>query len=91
MSCKSSTKAMRRQARVEILEQLDQSGPVVTRTEEIEEARQIVAEAMTVWRDALRQATLTLHNTIAAMDPALKRHVHDDYYDERIFTTYWVD
>ena len=88
---KSPTKAMRRQARIEILEQLDQSGPVVTREEEIEEARQIVDEAMMVWRDALRQATLTLHNTIAAMDPALKRHVHDDYYDERLFTTYWVD
>jgi hypothetical protein len=91
MSCKSPTKVLRRQARIEILEQLNQNGPVVTQAEEIEEARQIVDEAMMVWRESLRQATLTLHNTIAAMDPALKRHVHDDCYDERLFTTYWVD
>jgi hypothetical protein len=88
MLCKSPTKAMRRQARIEILEQLNQNGPVVTRAEEVEEARQIVDEAMMVWRDALRQATLTLHNAIAAMDPVLKRHVHQDCYDERLFTTY---
>ena len=91
MSCKSPVKVMRRQAIREILEQLDQSGPVVTLAEEKDEARQIVDDAMLVWRDALRQATLTLHNTIAAMDPALKRHVHEDCYDERLFTTYWVD
>jgi len=90
MHCKSPTKAMRRQARIDILEQLDQSGPVVTLEEEKDEARQIVDEAMAVWRDALRQATETLHNTIAAMAPALKRHVQADHYDERLFTTYWV-
>ncbi len=88
---KSPTKVLRRQARIEILEQLNQSGPVVTQAEEIEEARQIVDEAMMVWRESLRQATVTLHNTIAAMDPALKRHVQTDHYDERLFTTYWVD
>jgi hypothetical protein len=91
MSCKSPTKVLRRQARIEILEQLNQSGPVVTQAEEIEEARQIVDEAMMVWRESLRQASVTLHNTIAAMDPALKRHVQADHYDERLFTTYWVD
>jgi predicted RNase H-like HicB family nuclease len=91
MSCKSPTKVLRRQARIEILEQLNESGPVVTQAEEIEEARQIVDEAMMVWRESLRQASVTLHNTIAAMDPALKRHVQVDHYDERLFTTYWVD
>ena len=64
---------------------------MVTLEEEKDEARQIVDEAMMVWRDTLRQATVTLHNTIAAMDPALKRHVQADHYDERLFTTYWVD
>ena len=91
MFCKSPIKVMHRQGIRVILEQLDQSGPVVTLAEEKDEAQQIVDEAMQVWRDALRQATLTLHNTIAAMDPALKRHVHEDCYDERLFTTYWVD
>lgn len=91
MSCKSPVKVMRRQGIREIVEQLDQSGPVVTLVEEKDEARQIVDEAMLVWRDALRQASLTLHNTIAAMDPALKRHVHEDCYDERLCTTYWVE
>jgi hypothetical protein len=82
---------MRRQGIREILEQLNENGPVVTLEEEKDEARQIVDEAMQVWRDALRQAAVTLHNTIAAMDPCLRRHVHDDCYDERLFTTYWVD
>jgi hypothetical protein len=91
MSCKSPTKVLRRQARIEILEQLNPSGPVVTQAEEIEEARQIVDEAMMAWRESLRQASVTLHNAIVAMDPALKRHVQADHYDERLFTTYWVD
>ena len=90
MFCKSLNKVMRRQARIEIVEQLNQSGPVATLEEEQNEARQIVDVAMLVWRDALRQATDTLHNTIAAMDPALKRHVQADHYDERLFTTYWI-
>ena len=91
MLCKSPIKVMRRNGIREIFEQLNESGPVVSLEEQRDEARQIVDEAMTAWRDALRQATTTLQNAIAAMDPALKRHVVVDCYDERLFTTYWVN
>jgi hypothetical protein len=90
MLVKNPHKVMRRAARLEITAQLDESGPVVTREEEREEARQIVEDAMQAWRDSCRQATETLHNAIASMDPALKRHVVEDCYDERLCTTYWV-
>ena len=49
------------------------AAPVVSLEEQRDEAQQIIDEAMTIWRDALRQATTTLQNSIAAMDPALKR------------------
>ena len=90
---KSPHKVARRLARLEILAQLCDGGPVRTKEEKLDDAQAYVAEAMQQFHADLRAASERLHATMAAIDPDLSDLIESDNYDERLvpcfFVKYW--